>query len=309
MFNCYIIVMQSMERDTLILKWLDNDLTDAELEAFKKFEDYQSLMMLNSHLQNFKAKDIDADEALQSVLKTIETRKKAKKKLLPMLLRMAAVIVIGLGIFYFVTLRDTQVSTLIAEKQTIVLPDASKAVINAQSSLTYNKKNWKNSRNVSLDGEAYFEVAKGAAFNVVTPNGIVSVLGTKFNVKQRDDDFEVVCYEGLVRVVYGSHTQTLSAGNRFLILDGALVSSEKELQAAPSWIDNHSTFKSLPYKDVIAEFERQYDITIDTGQIDGSLLFTGSFTHNNIDVALKSITLPLQLTYTKTGKTIALKRE
>ncbi len=301
--------MQSMERDTLILKWLDNDLTDAEIEAFKKFEDYQSLMMLNSHLQNFKAKDIDADEALQSVLKTIETRKKAKKKLLPLLLRMAAVIVIGLGIFYFVTLRDTQVSTLIAEKQTIVLPDASKAVINAQSSLTYNKKNWKNSRNVSLDGEAYFEVAKGAAFNVVTPNGIVSVLGTKFNVKQRDDDFEVVCYEGLVRVVYGSHTQTLSTGNRFLILDGALVSSEKELQAAPSWIDNHSTFKSLPYKDVIAEFERQYDIIIDTGQIDGSLLFTGSFTHNNIDVALKSITLPLQLTYTKTGKTIALKRE
>jgi ferric-dicitrate binding protein FerR (iron transport regulator) len=137
----------------------------------------------------------------------------------------------------------------------------------------------------------------------------VSVLGTKFNVKQRDDDFEVVCFEGLVQVVYGSYTETLAAGDTFLILDGKLVSNEKENLTEPSWINNQSTFKSLPYKEVIAEFERQYDIRLETQDIDNTQLFTGSFTHNNLDVALKSITLPLQLTYTKTGKTITLKRE
>ena len=50
-------------------------------------------------------------------------------------------------------------------------------------------------------------------------------------------------------------------------------------------------------------------MTINLQSINDSQLFTGSFTHNNIDVALKSITLPLHLSYTKTDDTITLKRE
>uniref|UniRef100_UPI00404A263D FecR family protein n=1 Tax=Gelidibacter sp. TaxID=2018083 RepID=UPI00404A263D len=298
-----------MERDELILKWLNNDLTAAELEAFKQFEDYEALTTLNTHLQGFKSKEYTVSEELETVLKAIETHKKTKKNWLPTLMRVAAILVICFGIFYYTTTLDIKISTVIAEKQNIKLPDASKVAINSQSSVTFNKHDWKANRNVLLDGEAYFEVAKGSTFEVTTPNGIVRVLGTKFNVKQRDDDFEVVCYEGLVQVVYGSHTETLVAGDTFLILDGKLVANEKENLLKPSWINNQSTFKSLPYKEVIAEFERQYDIRLETQDIDNTQLFTGSFTHNNLDVALKSITLPLQLTYTKTGKTITLKRE
>lgn len=304
-----MIVTQYMERDELILKWLNNDLTSAELEAFKQLEDYEALTTLNAHLQGFKTKDYNVSEALETTLKAIETRKKAKKNWLPMLMRVAAIVIVCLGIFYYTTTLDTQVSTLIAEKQTIELPDASTVAINAQSTISFNKHDWKATRKISLDGEAYFEVAKGSKFDVVTPNGVVSVLGTKFNVKQRNNTFEVVCYEGLVEVVYGSYTEKLPAGHKFLILDGKLVANEKENVAKPSWIHNQSTFKSLPYKEVIAEFERQYDITIDTQNVNDSQLFTGSFTHNNLDVALKSITLPLKLKYTKTGKTILLQRE
>jgi transmembrane sensor len=43
--------------------------------------------------------------------------------------------------------------------------------------------------------------------------------------------------------------------------------------------------------------------------IDTNQLFTGSFAHNNIEVALKAITLPLHVTYSKTNHTILLKRE
>src|SRR5690606_3871669 len=111
------------------------------------------------------------------------------------------------------------------------------------------------------------------------------------------------------QVIYSSYNEKLSAGNRLLVLDGKLVANEKENITEPSWINNQSTFTSLPYKDVIAEFERQYDISMDTKKVNDSQLFTGSFTHNNLDVALKSITLPLQLTDTKTGKTILLQRE
>lgn len=298
-----------MEREELILKWLNNDLTAPELEAFKQLKDYEALTTLNSHLQGFKPNNYNVSEELDTLLKTIETRKKAKKNWLPIMLRVAAVVVVCLGIFYYTTTLDTKISTVIAEKQTIELPDASTVAINAKSTITYNKHNWDDSRNVTLDGEAYFEVAKGSKFDVITPNGVVSVLGTKFNVKQRKNTFEVVCYEGLVQVVYGSYNEKLPAGNRLLILDGKLVANEEDIISEPSWINKQSTFKSLPYKEVIAEFERQYDITIDTQNVNDTQLFTGSFTHNNLDVALKSITLPLQLTYTKTGKTILLQRE
>ena len=61
--------------------------------------------------------------------------------------------------------------------------------------------------------------------------------------------------------------------------------------------------------DVIAEFENQYNQTVVTKDIDLSRLFTGSFTHNNLDLALKSVTIPLNLGYSKSGKSILLKRE
>ena len=43
--------------------------------------------------------------------------------------------------------------------------------------------------------------------------------------------------------------------------------------------------------------------------IDSTQLFSGSFTHDNIELALKSISLPLHATYSKTNRTIILKRE
>ena len=75
------------------------------------------------------------------------------------------------------------------------------------------------------------------------------------------------------------------------------------------WLDNESIFNSIPYSEVIAEFERQYDVKIITKDIDTDILFTGGFTHKNIETSLKSITLPLQLTYQIKDDTIILKRD
>jgi len=130
-----------------------------------------------------------------------------------------------------------------------------------------------------------------------------------FNVKQRGNYFEVICYEGLVGVTHNAKQTTLSPGDSFLIIDGELIATEKENRSTPSWLNNESYFKSLPFKEVIAEFERQYNITIDSKSIDIEQLFTGSFAHEDIDLALKSITLPLHLTYSKSNNTITLKRE
>jgi Fe2+-dicitrate sensor, membrane component len=63
--------------------------------------------------------------------------------------------------------------------------------LNSSSQLSYSKNKWDSKREVTLNGEAFFKVSKGSTFDVITLNGKVSVLGTQFNVKQRENYFEV----------------------------------------------------------------------------------------------------------------------
>ncbi|GAA4948396.1 FecR family protein [Algibacter agarivorans] len=303
-----------MKREELISKWLDNDLNDYELEAFKNLEDYDDLIKLSESVQAFKANDYDTSKELESVLSKITPIAIGSKKQQPThwfkpLMRVAAILAVCFSLYYYTTTLDTKITTEFAQKTTIELPDASSVHLNAKSLLAFNKKDWKKEREVELNGEAFFKVAKGSSFKVITKSGTVTVYGTQFNVKQRDNYFEVICYEGLVGVTHNSHETKLKPGDSFLIIDGKTIAKEKENRTTPSWLNNTSTFKSLPYKAVIAEFERQYNVDITLINIDSNQLFTGSFAHDNINVAIKSITLPLHVIYSKSNHTITLKRE
>ena len=298
-----------MNREELISKWLDNNLNGQELQAFKKLEDYDDLVKLNTNLQAFKADDYDTSIQLENVLSKIKSKKQTPTYWLKPFMRVAAILAVCFSLYYFTTTIDTKISTEYAQKTTIELPDASQVSLNAKTYLAFNKKDWKHEREVELRGEAFFKVAKGSSFKVKTTSGTVTVYGTQFNVKQRDYYFEVICYEGLVGVTYNSQETKLKPGDSFLIIDGKSIAKEKENRTMPSWLNNASTFRSLPYKTVIAEFERQYNVNVTLIGIDSTQLFTGSFAHDNIDLALKSITLPLHATYSKSNNTITLKGE
>ncbi|MFC4720739.1 FecR family protein [Geojedonia litorea] len=298
-----------MKRDELIQKWLNHELNAEELEAFKNLEDYDALMNMNSHLQAFKAPEYDSHSELDNVLKQIKTKKTKPQNWVRTALRIAAVVVVCFSVYYSITL-DTTFSTLASNKETnIELPDASTVSLNALSAISFNKHNWNKKRKVELKGEAFFKVAKGSTFEVVTKHGTITVLGTQFNVKHRDNYFEVICYEGKVGVNFQEHQTTLLAGDSFLFIDGKLIAKEKEKLATPSWLNNESQFMSMPYKLVLDEFERQFGVQINSSNIDTSQLFTGGFSHSNMELALKAITLPLHLSYNKTNSTITLKRD
>ena len=299
-----------MDREKLILKWLNNNLNDQELQAFKGLEDYDDLVRLNYNLQGFKSNDYDTSGELEKVLSAIKTKKtQVTRHWIKPFMRVAAILAICFSAYYFSTTLDTTFSTDVAQKTTIELPDASSVSLNAKSTLVFNKKDWKKERDVELQGEAFFKVSKGSTFNVITESGTVTVYGTEFNVKQHHDYFEVICYEGLVGVTHNAHETKLKPGDSFLIIDGKLIAKEKENRSTPSWLNNESQFKSIPFKAVITEFERQYGVNFTLLGIDSAQLFTGSFSHDNIDIALQSITLPLHLTYSKENNTIILKRE
>ena len=298
-----------MKREDLIQKWLNHELNAEELEAFKKLEDYDALVNMDTHLKAFKAPEYQTADELKTVLNQIKSPKKTSQNFIRAAIRIAAVVVICFSVYYSLTL-DTTIKTLAANKESnIELPDASTISLNALSSVTFNRHNWNKKRKVELEGEAFFKVAKGSKFEVETAYGTVTVLGTQFNIKQRDNYFEVICYEGKVGVSYQNQHTTLLAGDSFLMMDGKLIAKEKEKLATPSWLNNESQFVSMPYSVVIDEFERQYNVTIEPNKVDVSLPFTGGFPHNNMDLALKAITLPLHVTYSKTKNTISLKRD
>ncbi len=296
-----------MEKSELIKKWLDNDLSPQEFEAFKTLEDYDDLIKLSRGLKRFKAPKIKAHDRLQSIL---SRKKKINKELrvLKVFSRVAAVLLLSFGLYYFVSERSslTTVTAQIAQKTSADLPDNSSVRLNASSRIDFDAKQWQTSRVVKLQGEAYFKVAKGAKFDVITDTGTVSVLGTEFNVKNRKADFEVICYEGSVQVNYQGEIVILAPGDAFK--SGNLY-KESVTVSSPYWINNESVFKSEPFSKVIEEFERQYNVTINTENINTEKLFTGKFSHNDIAIAIKAIALPFHLNYAKNGNTITLNRE
>jgi len=289
-----------MNREELIKKWLDNALSSEELSAFNALDDAKDLNRLSDSMKAFKAPEFNSSEVFEGINHAIKTSQtKQSNNWTKQLLRIAAIFVIGFGLYYYTTTFNTNISTVIAEKTSIELPDASLVTINSLTDISFNKKNWNINRAVQLDGEAYFKVAKGAKFDVETASGTVSVLGTEFNVKHRENLFEVVCYEGSVNVNFNNTDTILKPGDSFLLLDGKIIATEKENTKNPAWVNNQSYFKSMPLSYVLNEFERQYDITIESQQIDIKQVYTGSFVHDNMELALKSITLPLNISFNK----------
>ncbi|WP_299115243.1 FecR domain-containing protein [uncultured Winogradskyella sp.] len=298
-----------MTREELIKKWLDNNLNAKEQKAFGQLKDYDELILMNSALKDFKAPEFSVDNNYDKLKPKLERHIQKSRNWLKPLLRIAAILAICFSVYYYSTSLDTEISTQIAQSTEVRLPDASTAHLNANSTLSFNEKSWENDREVLLNGEAFFKVAKGQKFDVITTNGTVSVLGTQFNVKQRNDYFEVTCYEGLVVVTHNEESVKLHPGDTFKIIDGKLFATEKEIISRPTWLHGESSFKTVPLVLVIAELKNQYDIEILAPKIDTQRLFTGSFTHKNLDLALQSVTIPLNLSYSKSGNSIVLKRE
>ncbi|XCF04766.1 FecR domain-containing protein [Tamlana crocina] len=297
-----------MNKEDLLIKWLDGELNDAELASFKQLPEYESYKKLYDNASYFKSPVISKEEQyanFKSILEK-ETSTFNYKTSIKYVLRIAAVLVIGFGLYFTVIKEDVvKVNTLVAQQITLDLPDSSEIIVNADSYIKYNEKDWDKKRALTLDGEAFFKVAKGRKFDVKTDLGTVSVLGTQFNVKQRGKLLEVQCFEGLVSVAFGTSNIKLPAGRTLRLANGNF-SEGKTALLKPSWIDGKSTFTGVPYSEVIAEFERQFDVTIVLSNFDKDKIFTGSFTNDNKELALKSITQPFKLRYEVNGNQIRI---
>ncbi len=288
-----------MDREYLIQKWLANGLSEKEKLEFEQLDDYPDLVNIVENATYFKASGFSTMDDFASFSTRLEKYKAPVRKLnwVKPFLRIASIFVIGLALSYFFLFNKViEVRTLAGEKTTIELPDASTVVVNALSEITYSKNQWKSKREVQLEGEAFFKVAEGARFDVVTPVGTVSVVGTRFNVKQRGDYFEVECFEGVVEVITRDVSEQLEAGARFRLSKG-IPTLGKTMYTNPQWTKNLSSFDRVPLAEVIAELERQYNIEVRLENVEVEQLFTGGFGHNGLEDALDAISQPMELGY------------
>lgn len=292
--------MKKQFDDTFLAKWLNKELDAETLTKFEKSQAFKEYSQIINTLNTATIPAYNVEKNLKATLQKIKEQKTTKEKvrrLIPYWAYAAAscLVLAFFGYLYF--FQQTTYSTSFAEQRSFELPDKSKVQLNAGSEITFKTYGWKNDRKINLKGEAFFKVQKGTSFTVNTTQGEVEVLGTSFTVKDRKNHFQVTCFTGKVSVkTIQKEKVILTKGQAYLLQNN----KEKKYQIAvenPSWINNQSTFTAVDIKEVINEIERQYNITIKGKENLKSANFSGRFTHNNLNKAIKTVFKAMEIPY------------
>jgi len=188
-------------------------------------------------------------------------------------------------------------SDLGIREKVISLSDGSKIYLNAGSRLSYSKDYDSESRKVSLNGEAYFDVKKGInPFIISTEYAEITVLGTKFNVRSRDDGFEVGVNEGAVKVHNDLQSMELSQGEQIDINPEypKTFSSSKMADFYPGWKNNKLICDNSSLVKICDELERIYNVKINfQNESQKNIPISGiiNLNPNNLESVLSSISL------------------
>lgn len=292
-----------MEENYPLAKWLSGEMTEAELKEFQAQPDFAIYEKIKKHSASLEAPAFNEEQVLTTILAAPKTKVKTIALTQHWLFRVAAVLVIGLGLFF--TAKNFTSTSEFAEngnQKNFFLPDNSEVVLNSGSEIQYKKWNWNNDRTLNLEGEAYFKVAKGKKFEVNTALGKVTVLGTQFNVKQRDNRFDVSCYEGKVKVNYNQTEVVITKGMSVAFKNGKMITLPENTAQNPEWLSQELAFYQEDLKAIVAELERHYNVTIALKNSENTQLFTGIIPAKDIAVSLEILATTYHLKPTKTDK-------
>lgn len=188
-----------------------------------------------------------------------------------------------------------------------LLPDGSKVELNAGTSIRYQKDTWADSRLVSLEGEAFFQVEKGSRFVVETPKGTVEVLGTSFNINTFEGRFDVLCYTGRVQVSADGSEEVLTAGQLAQWAANGWQTDNFDVTDSPGWKRGQFEYDNTPLRQVFAEMERQFAVRIEAPDSILARNYSGSFERNSLDSALYRVAWPMELEARQEGEVLVIR--
>ena len=198
------------------------------------------------------------------------------------------------------------ISTAIGQRADIRLSDGSRVSLGVASRLRLAPDFGERSRDVYLDGTAYFEVVHDTTrpFRVHTSTAVTQDVGTRFVVTANpgSESTRVVVAEGAVSLRApgdsAAHAVQLGAGNLARIArDGTpvLVRSVDPAQYL-AWMDGRLVFHDTPLSDVVAELHRWYHEDVRLGDSTlARLPFSASFDVESFDQSVQVITMVLPL--------------
>jgi len=240
------------------------------------------------------------DEIWSEVFADIENVKVTPKKIHVSMWKYVSVaaivaIIAGISFAYFYTNTETAAS---GTRLSLTLPDGSNVNLNAESEIKY-KPLWRFvSREVTLNGEACFEVQQGRRFTVKSGQNKAIVIGTSFNVFARPEKYSVTCLSGKVEVATKLENVMLTPNMQVTLRNDILKIAENiDAQQSISWIKDKFIFNGVPLSDVVKEIERQYGIHIvSSSNLD--YYFTGNFSKStDPEEVLQIIGKPFDITF------------
>lgn len=299
-----------------------NDLLKSFMagDASKIGLQWKELKKMNMNMET----NIDVDKAwnkVQSRIKTELTQTRSES-LYPGIfrstfMRVAAVtlLILSLGISGLYIRNKGLLSNKITiatnndQKNLLVsLPDGSKIVLNRNTQLSYHTNFGKQSRNVSLNGEAFFDISRDTLipFIIDAGNASVKVVGTSFNVITNNSDAacEVYVKTGKVMLIDNSGFQSVLLDPEFvgtLNLD----STDKTLNKDPNylaWRTDKLIYTGQKLDVVFHDLKRVYnmDIVADDNSITDNIWTTPIETQSQ-DTIIRIICASFNLSYTKDG--------
>ena len=289
---------------------------------------------------------VDKDESLKKLMKEINKMPKeggSKINFSSFWMRAASVIVLAIAFAWIwqmiVVNRKTPAQKIVyneiivpvGEKAQAILSDGTHVWINSGSRFKYPVTFGQSSRDVSLQGEAYFDVRKRgkSTFTVNTHDVRVVVLGTAFNVKAYPEDMktQTTVVRGLVRVesrekgidpvlIRPNQTAILknngpSEANKMKPIKSLNIENQVNTVVITSWKDQMLVFADETFEDIAIKMERWFNMKI---RIEDTLLkqerYTGKFVHNEtVYEVLEAIKLTTPIVYTVKNEEIVIKRK
>lgn len=231
---------------------------------------------------------------VKATIKRLED-KKNHPRMSRILLRSAAVIIpllllAGSYFYIYQDVRMIEVTTSGNEQKQCTLPDGSIVLLNSCTKITYPSEFKETTRNITLEGEAYFSVTSDAAkpFIVKTNDLSVKVLGTKFNISAypTNDRTIATLNSGKIQV----DVQSGKPDSRYIIqpnqefvfnkIDKS-VSIHTTTDETIDWKNGWLIFQNATFNDIMNTIERRYNVTIDYNKLHfPNIPYTIKFIHN-----------------------------
>jgi ferric-dicitrate binding protein FerR (iron transport regulator) len=241
-------------------------------------------------------------------------------------------------------LQDNEIVTQRGTKTKVQLPDGTQVWLNSDSRLTYKGNFNGKLREVSLEGEAYFDVVKNPKrpFIVHTSAINIKVLGTAFNVKSYSQDatIEATLVRGLIQVeknndvsaskillrpneklVYSKSDNIMSSGTHSsptkvpntlqrIAISTMPVNIADSSRQETSWVYGKLLFNGDSFTTLAEKMERWFNVKIvfNNEKVAG-YRFTGVFRNENIDEALQALQLIAPFDYVIQGNVVNIGRQ